>query len=364
MASPGSESRVLPVVSSSVRKALLQDILRGVSRTFYLTLRVLPKDMREPVGLAYLLARAADTISDTTLLPPQRRLELLLTFRDQVRGPARVEPLEAIGDALTQEQSIVEERVLLESLPEVLSLLEGLEEEDARLVRAVLSTLTYGMESDLITFPPENSGQVTSLETPEDLDKYLYHVAGCVGRFWTEVSMLHVPRVRRWDPRVMTELGISYGKALQLTNVLRDLPKDLRAGRCYLPTEQLKAAGMVPADLLDAGSGQRAWPILISGISSALDHYAAAQEYLEAIPRSCFRLRVAALWPMLIGLATLSKLAEDARKGRWLQGERPSRVSRKWVYRTVVLSLPLAPSNSALRAWVGMLRRRVESAIT
>ncbi|MCI0869448.1 MAG: squalene/phytoene synthase family protein, partial [Chloroflexi bacterium] len=47
---------------------LLTDLLKGVSRSFYLTLRVLPGGIREPVGLAYLLARAADTIADTTLI--------------------------------------------------------------------------------------------------------------------------------------------------------------------------------------------------------------------------------------------------------------------------------------------------------
>ena len=60
---------------------LLTDTLRGVSRAFYLTLRVLPQDLRAPIGLAYLLARAADTISDTTLLPPSARLFHLRALR-------------------------------------------------------------------------------------------------------------------------------------------------------------------------------------------------------------------------------------------------------------------------------------------
>ena len=47
---------------------------------------MLPAGMRDPVGLAYLLARAADTIADTSLIPPEQRLELLLSLRDQVNG--------------------------------------------------------------------------------------------------------------------------------------------------------------------------------------------------------------------------------------------------------------------------------------
>ena len=53
------------------RALLLGSLLKSVSRSFYLTLRVLPTGMRDPVGLAYLLARAADTIADTSLIPPE-----------------------------------------------------------------------------------------------------------------------------------------------------------------------------------------------------------------------------------------------------------------------------------------------------
>ena len=360
--SPGS--RALPAVSPAARKRLLQDLLRGVSRTFYLTIRVLPGDLQEPVGLAYLLARAADTIADTRLLPPSRRLELLLAFREQVGGPAQTAVLREIGDSLTGEQSIAEERILLESLPDAFSLLEGQEDGDARLARSVLYTLTRGMESDLVNFPPEDSGRVDALETLADLDKYLYQVAGCVGRFWTEISTSHAGALRHWDPEVMSGLGIGYGKALQLTNVLRDLPRDLRMGRCYIPREELRAVGMEPEELLEPGQHARAWPILTQGLRTALEHYSSGEQYLLAIPRRCLRLRAAALWPMLIGLATLSRLAQDARDGLWLQPDRPSRVTRKWVYRTVALSLPLLPSNRALRAWIRRLRRGVEAAIS
>ena len=62
----------------------LARLLKGVSRSFYLTLRVLPKGIREPVGLAYLLARAADTISDSRFLPPDDRLTHLEAFRAQL----------------------------------------------------------------------------------------------------------------------------------------------------------------------------------------------------------------------------------------------------------------------------------------
>ena len=362
--SPVSDSGESPAVlslSHQQRQKRFRRLLRGVSRTFYLSLTVLPKGLREPVGLAYLLARAADTIADTRLLPPDQRLGLLLSFRDQVSGPAQLPVLEKIKDALTEAQAIPEERTLLESLPEFFEFLESLPEDDRRLVRTVLATLTYGMEGDLINFPGEDSGEIAALERTADLEKYLYHVAGCVGQFWTEISTAHAAGLNGWDPGAMGELGVAYGKALQLTNILRDLPRDLRIGRCYLPIEQLEPLGLEPPDLLNAEMGPRARPALSQGIRTALGYYADGEEYLLAIPRRCVRLRLAALWPMLIGLATLSRLAQDAQEGLWLEPERPSRVSRKWVYRTIALSLPAVVFNPALKFWVHRLRRSVES---
>ncbi|MEE9249206.1 MAG: squalene/phytoene synthase family protein, partial [Dehalococcoidia bacterium] len=70
----------MPALAPRDRDRLLKDILKSVSRAFYLTLRILPGGLRESVGLAYLLARAADTIADTRALEPEERLARLLDF--------------------------------------------------------------------------------------------------------------------------------------------------------------------------------------------------------------------------------------------------------------------------------------------
>ena len=344
----------------SQRTLPLTDLLRGVSRSFYLTLRVLPRGVREPVGLAYLLARAADTIADTRLIPPQERLGHLLAFRDQIRGPAAVEEPNRIASSLSEVQSIPDERRLLESLPQALSLLEELPEPDRGLVRSIVTTLTQGMEMDLTGFPPEDSGDLGALKDAGELDRYVYYVAGCVGEFWTAISVAHAPSLSGWDTQRMSDLGVRFGKALQLTNVLRDVPRDLRMGRCYLPDDQLADANLIPRDLLDPANGSKARPVLVADIRTALEHYSAAEQYILAIPRRCVRLRLAALWPVLIGLATLARLA---RKREWLDPERPSKISRGWVYRMIALSLPCSPSNVLITAWIRRLRTQVENAL-
>ena len=350
----------LPPLAPGDKKLLLTGLLKKVSRAFYLTLRVLPRELREPVGLAYLLARAADTIADTKLLPPEQRLGHLLEFRKQVNGPASTAGLQSLGGALTDRQSIPAECELLESLPGAFALLEATGEDDRRLIRSIVVKLTRGMEMDLAIFPSEESGTVVALKDRNQLDEYVYLVAGCVGEFWTSMTIRHTPSLSHWDEAEMSALGVSFGKALQMTNILRDVPRDVRIGRCYLPQSDLDDLGLSPKDLLDAAMAARARPALVRGIGTALEHYTRAEQYILALPRRNVRLRLATLWPVLIGLATLGIVARDE---SWLDPGHTSRVSRRWVYRMMAVSFLGVHSNHAIRWWIGRLRSEVERAM-
>ena len=350
---------------SGAGRLLLGPTLKGVSRSFYLTLRVLPGGIREPVGLAYLLARAADTIADTPAVPPPLRLEGLLAFRGLVQGPASLDDLDQIVVPASEGEASPAERLLLASLPDAFSFLESLPDFDREQVRRVVTTLTHGMELDLTRFAPpglqlHELGSLSALHSPDELNRYTYLVAGCVGEFWTAVIRAHEKRLSGWDPERMAALGVRFGKALQLTNVLRDIPRDLRNGRCYLPSDELEAAGLSPSDLLDQSRAPQARRVLAAWTERALDHFDAAEEYLLATPRRCVRLRLAVLWPILLGLATLAVLA---RNESWLDPARPSRVKRKWVYWMMARSLLAAPSDRLLLRWIGGLREQVRSAL-
>ena len=125
--------------------------------------------------------------------------------------------------------------MLLDALPSVFALLSDLSEPDAGGVRRVVSTLTSGMLFDLATFRLDHADRVSALDSTEQLDEYCYLVAGCVGEFWTDISIAHTTSLAHWQPEQMRSLGIRFGLALQMTNILRDIPRDLRQGRCYLP---------------------------------------------------------------------------------------------------------------------------------
>jgi farnesyl-diphosphate farnesyltransferase len=337
------------------RTYLLGPLLKGVSRSFYLTLRILPAGMRDPIGLAYLLARAADTIADTSLIPPAQRLELLLSLRAQVNGAGDEGAfLQRMSVEVAGQQTQSDEKVLLESLGPALAILLQLSDSDRKAVREIVSTLTEGMEFDLRTFPDERSGQIVALQELSELDRYTYLVAGCVGEFWTRMTYAHMPGTMS----AMLRRGVRFGKALQMTNVLRDCGKDLRIGRCYLPVEMLDRFGLTPQDLLEPANSLRAQPLLFEVVRLTLDHFREAVEYTLAIPASSARLRLACLWPVLIGLETVLLLVHN---DDWLDPGKVSKIQRSKVYRVIGYSLPLVASNTLLRSWAERLIGRIEA---
>jgi farnesyl-diphosphate farnesyltransferase len=334
------------------------ELLKSVSRSFYLTLRVLPAGLREPIGLAYLLARAADTIADTSLIPAEHRLELLLGLRKHLSGTGNSADLTRLQTEVAPRQIDSSEGALLSNLAPQLACLDQFPHADRAAIREVVTTLTTGMEFDLRSFPNEQSGRIAALDSHADLDRYTYLVAGCVGEFWTRMTCAHRPELRGWNIDEMSHYGIRFGKALQMTNILRDCAKDLRIGRCYLPRTLLDPLGLTPQDLLLQQSARTARPLLVTLLRQTLDHFRAAEHYILAIPRSSVRLRLACLWPVLIGLETLLLLV---RNQEWLSPSHSSKIGRYQIYRIIAVSLPVIGSNTIVSRWIQGLLADIEA---
>lgn len=282
---------------------LLGPLLRNVSRSFYLTLRVLPHTVRSQIGLAYLLARITDTIADTELIEPEERIEKLRQFRERIRY---TDALPVDFRDLAGQQEHAAEQVLLRRSPEVLELLDAMAPEDQGQVQLLLETITRGQEMDLRRFG--TGDELKALDAADDLDDYTYRVAGCVGEFWTRLTRAHCFPHDPLDDDAFLVDAVRFGQGLQLVNVLRDLPRDLRNGRCYLPTEELNDAGMTPRDLLEPKSWEKLKPVYTPWLARAYAHLAAGWRYTNTIPFSHYRLRLACAWPILLGAATLDKL--------------------------------------------------------
>ena len=333
---------------------LLSGILRRVSRSFYLSVAILPRSLRVPIGLAYLFARAADTISDTKIVTREERLDHLETLRGFFRG-AGPDGAARIHEALAPHQTIAAEAELVARLDDCLVIYRGLPPGDQERITRVVLTLTEGMRMDLATFPGEDEGKLAALQTRADLDRYTYQVAGCAGEFWTAMCIAHRPRFARWDPEAMGRRGVRFGKGLQMTNVLRDLPRDLRIGRCYLPREDLRRLGLTPEDLLDPGCLPKVRPLLADLLRLTLDHYEEGWAYALAVPRAEARVRLACAWPLLIGMQTLARIASAP---NLLDPERPVKISRQAVYRLMARSGLAVLSNRALTHHYETLRAR------
>jgi farnesyl-diphosphate farnesyltransferase len=321
----------------------LDEILSKVSRSFYLSLAILPRSMRAQLSAAYLVARAADTIADTELVRPARRIELLGGMRSALADAQRIPGYVAeVADQLagelpyTRDEKTAAERLLLTRLGDCLRRLAAGESADRERARKVLETLITGMERDLRRFPgASDRGALVALDTLADLDEYTYMAAGCVGEYWTLMTAAHVPSVRRLQRPDFVARGVRLGKALQLINVIRDAAADLQQGRCYVPRELLARHQLAPGDLRDPRARVRARPLLDELRRQALGHVDAAFPYVMAIPRREPRLRLAALWPLWIGLATLERLAASDDP---LDPAHPVKVTRAQVYRILVES--------------------------
>ncbi len=277
-------------------------VLKEVSRSFYLSLRFLPKAFRAPVSLGYLLARASDTIADAGDWTVKERRELLAAFVGWVNGGERLAMPKAPG--LSDG-----ERVLLSRLDDCVSGLQELPEWQQESVRKVVGIITEGQGWDLDRFEGEG---VVGLQSDEELRDYTYQVAGCVGGFWTEIGFGVDSRFARASREEMMAWGQAYGRSLQLINILRDVPEDWGNGRCYLPGVRNKG---------DLMAERQRW------IAEARDGLEQAGRYAEALNGR--RLRFATVLPALIGRETLARLEQ----ADWNAWEARVKVSRRDVYR-------------------------------
>ena len=304
-------------------------MLKNVSRSFYLTLAIVPHTVRAQIGLAYLFARAADTIADTDLIERSRRLILLKDFKAQFTADALDwTTIRSIQSALVPHQASAGERTLMQRLEECFQLFGTVSLEDRTRIRTLMSTLVNGMEMDLTVFPGDSVKELTALRTMEELDRYTYYVAGCVGEFWTDMVAGHVPSLLAWNVADMAEVGVRFGKGLQLTNILKDVARDLQRGRCYIPDTLLREARLTPSDLLNIGNHHRIQPILRQLIGVARDHLDQGWMYTLAIPRRELRLRLACMWPILFAGQTLRRVA-DSFPTSFVPLTSPSRTNRR-----------------------------------
>jgi farnesyl-diphosphate farnesyltransferase len=231
-------------------------LLERTSRTFALSIPLLPEPTRREVTIAYLLFRIADTFEDCFSWPRDRRIEALERFCALLRltdGPTAAAPgAEGQGAA---ESWVIEARQLasrwavempvshdgyrelLEETPQVLQEYASLRAEARGLIgRHTVRTAT-GMARYVAGTGDDGRLQ---LQTLQDLRDYCYVVAGIVGEMLTELFLLGRPTLRSIGP-YLRERSRAFGEGLQLVNILKDSATDIREGRAYIPAAVQRA---------------------------------------------------------------------------------------------------------------------------
>jgi phytoene synthase len=198
---------------------LVARITRRSRSNFYYGFLALPRPRRDALYAVYAFCRTVDDIADLGQVrgddPAVLRRELAAWRQEVARCYApQGEPTHPIARRL---------RAAVRAFP---------------IPRAALDAIIEGVESDL---------DRRSYETAEDLYPYCYRVASAVGLCAIEIFGYTDLRARQY--------AIDLGMALQLTNILRDVGADARAGRVYLPQEDLRAFGVTIDDLREAHYG-------------------------------------------------------------------------------------------------------------
>jgi squalene synthase HpnD len=215
--------------------------------SFYAAMRILPQGQRDAMFQIYSFCRQVDDIADSDG-PRAERLAALQQWRDDIDALYQGHPPARLSDYVASVQRFALER------EDFLAIVDGMEMDVPQDIRA----------PDLAT-----------------LDLYCDRVASAVGRL--SVRVFGLPREDG------IELAHHLGRALQLTNILRDIDEDAAIGRLYLPMEGLKQAGITSTDPLSVAADPRLPKVCAPLVEQARDHFAKSDAIMARNSRRAVR---------------------------------------------------------------------------
>ena len=277
------------------------EALRGVSRTFALTIPQLPGPLRDVVGNAYLLCRITDSIEDEPGLTPPQKRQFAGRFVDVVEGRADAEDFARELGASLSPSTTASERDLVANTPTVIRITKGFGEGQRRALARCVRIMAEGM-SEFQQL--DTSGGLRDLQ---ELDRYCYVVAGVVGEMLTELFCDYSEEIgeRRDD---LMPLAVSFGQALQMTNILKDVWEDLRRGACWLPRDVFLRVGFdlrgLPGGRDDPAFGRG----LAELVGIARGHLADALRFVQLVPARETGIRRHCVWALGMAVLTLRRI--------------------------------------------------------
>lgn len=340
----------------SVADEFCRSWLGLVSRTFALNIRILPTALEEPVRLAYLLCRIADTVEDDRAMDPAERKALLEQFQ-RCFGPKGYSPSETETFLAMLPPSWKEEthpdRFLAAHSDLVLQRHATLPEPARTPIEARVKEMCGGMIHYALR--REQNGWFR-LKTRRELLDYCYFVAGTVGLMLCDLFHWHHPmsEARR---EALRSRAVSFGLGLQLVNIARDIPADWQRRTVFVPDELVEAHGTTAEQLPDPRFRPQGVLALRELLVMAQKELLEAQKYVLSLPGTAFRLRLFCLWPLLMAQDSLVLLAE--RPAEALDPSRRLKIGRRQVKFILYSTVAACWSNTILRLLFAKRNRRL-----
>jgi farnesyl-diphosphate farnesyltransferase len=205
-----------------------RSILESVSRTFALTIPLLPANLEKVVGNTYLLCRIVDTIEDAVCIDPKTKQVLSTLFVKTVLDSSYSEEFVKESLIALLHHPNHDEKDLIKNIPRILRVLQSCDEKQRHAVAQCVQIMSEGMSYFHVR---QNQA---GLEDLKEFEKYCYVVAGVVGEMLTTVFALHSPAFAKAISG-KESLAIAFGQALQMTNILKDSPEDRLRGVSWKP---------------------------------------------------------------------------------------------------------------------------------
>lgn len=275
--------------------------LTRVSRSFAPSIALLGEDAEPVVGVAYLLCRMADTFEDSDVVSVEVRCALLNSFCEALcEGASHTHFVDqakrAFGHLDDDESKLVRESA---------SVLDLFHTALATRERDVLRRWVSEMARGMISYVARSTKMPVVLADLADLEQYCYYVAGTVGGLLTDLFELYEPEIDSGRALALRERAASFGRGLQLVNIVKDLAKDHLRGWQFLPQQM---CNFDPADLLNPERQDRVLSAHAALCSHAQSDLREALSYTLHLPPTSSARRFCA-FPLLMARATLRDVA-------------------------------------------------------
>ncbi|MCA9521536.1 MAG: phytoene/squalene synthase family protein [Myxococcales bacterium] len=324
---PDSTHGAAPSAASPEDRAFCDEILPRVSRTFALSISMLPESLRDAVRAAYLLCRIVDTIEDDTSVPLEVRRPIFAEFdalmRDDARDPTA---FEASAEVFRGEWA---EAALCSRAGATFRSFRGLSEAQREAIRPSVLEMSHGMQQYVERMVEAPLASIADLT---DLERYCYFVAGTVGELLTPLFLLDNPGISAELESSLRERAVSFGLGLQLVNIVKDVADDLERGICFVPRELLSSFGLSVHELLDERQREAGLAVVRAICRVARTHLERAREYTCLWPTSASAVRLFCAVPLALALGTLGVVEQG---DDTLRAGRNPKVSREFVTRLI-----------------------------